>query len=310
MKKRLLFLLFLASLSSFAQYTAIPDINFENKLIVLGIDSGLPDGQVLTSQINTITSLDVANSTIADLTGIQGFINLIDLNCNSNQLNNLDVSKNVVLTNLACKSNQINSLNVSKNVVLTNLACKSNQLSSLDVSQNVTLTSLDCSFNKLINLDVSKNVALTSLDCSNNILNGLNLKNGYNNFLLQTNSDFKFNPNLTCIEVDDIIYSNNNWINLKDITASYNTNCPSLGLAESVFNTMIIYPNPTFGEFHIDNVALEKVAIYNALGNLVKELSFANSLNNTINISTLSKGIYFMHLQAEGVTTFKKIIVE
>jgi Secretion system C-terminal sorting domain len=85
---------------------------------------------------------------------------------------------------------------------------------------------------------------------------------------------------------------------------------PILGLSETVFDKVSIYPNPTPGEFHIDNVALEKVTIYNTLGNLVKELSFANSLDNTINLATLSKGIYFINLQAEGEAAFKKIIVE
>jgi hypothetical protein len=85
---------------------------------------------------------------------------------------------------------------------------------------------------------------------------------------------------------------------------------PILGFSETVFDKVSIYPNPTPGEFHIDNVALERITIYDPLGNLIKELSFANSLNNTINLATLSKGVYFMNLQAEGVTTFKKIIVE
>jgi hypothetical protein len=70
--KLLLFLLLLIGTNTFAQYTNIPDANFEKKLIALGIDD-VTDGQVLTSSINTLTSLDVSRSSITDLTGIQDF---------------------------------------------------------------------------------------------------------------------------------------------------------------------------------------------------------------------------------------------
>ena len=52
MKTKLLLLLILANFSIYAQqYTPIPDVNFENKLISLGIDSGTPDGKVLTANV-------------------------------------------------------------------------------------------------------------------------------------------------------------------------------------------------------------------------------------------------------------------
>ena len=45
---------------SFAQTTAIPDPNFELALISQAYDSGPLDGQVLTSNINTIITIDIA----------------------------------------------------------------------------------------------------------------------------------------------------------------------------------------------------------------------------------------------------------
>lgn len=67
MKTKLLLLLLLANFSIYAQqYTAIPDINFETKLIALGIDSGTLDGKVITSKIASIASLDLYNSNITD----------------------------------------------------------------------------------------------------------------------------------------------------------------------------------------------------------------------------------------------------
>ena len=68
MKAKLLLLLLLANFSIYAQqYTAIPDINFEKKLITLGYDTAPEDGQVLTANIASLTSLDVSKSAISCL---------------------------------------------------------------------------------------------------------------------------------------------------------------------------------------------------------------------------------------------------
>ena len=62
-------------------FTTIPDVNFENKLVALGIDTDRKSGKVLTERISLLTSLDVSNSNIADLVGIQDFValNIIDM---------------------------------------------------------------------------------------------------------------------------------------------------------------------------------------------------------------------------------------
>ena len=60
-------------------------------------------------------------------------------------------------------------------------------------------------------LDLSQNSLLNSLHCQSNQLLFLDLKNG-NNLNLGYGSIFTLsNPNLTCINVDDITYSVINW---------------------------------------------------------------------------------------------------
>jgi Leucine-rich repeat (LRR) protein len=106
--KRISFLLFfITSLSASAQFTSIPDVNFEKSLISIGLDTGNPDGKVLTSNIIKTTYLDVSSKLIRDLTGIQDFAELKNLYCDSNYLTSLNVSKNVSLTNLSCSFNKI-----------------------------------------------------------------------------------------------------------------------------------------------------------------------------------------------------------
>jgi hypothetical protein len=374
MKTKLLFLLLvLVSFSSFAQTTAIPDLNFEKFLINERIDSGTPDGVVLTSNINTLTFLSPNGSNIKSLVGIQDFVALTSLNCSFNSITALDVSKNVALTRLNCFTNKLTSLDVtsnvnltylncaenritsldvsknlildfldcytnllpnidvsnntvltgmncnfnpfttldvSKNTALTFLNCNYNQLKTLDVSQNVLLTSLNCNGNTLTSLDISKNTVLTFLDCTANKLTSLNLKNG-NNTKFFNFSSFKSNPNLTCIQVDSDIYSNSNWMSIKDVIATYKTNCTALGVEDNIFDKITIYPIPTKDELHFDNIVLEKATVYNALGKLVKTNTFVSgATNNTINLAGMPRGVYYVYLHSEGATTAKKIVLE
>jgi Leucine-rich repeat (LRR) protein len=244
--------------------TFVPDDNFEQALIDLGYDSGPLDDYVPTANIDTITTLDISSKGIADLTGIEDFTLLEELNVNTNNLTNLDVSQNTNLIVLECANNELTDLNVSQNSNLTELQCSlnnitildlslntalislsaignglsslnvnsntaleilncgGNDLTSLDVSQNSVLTTLDVVSNDITTLDLSQNTALQSLNCPSNQLTSLNLKNGNNTAI--TSFQAVFNPNLTCIEVDDAAYSTANWT-LIDAQTSFSEDC-------------------------------------------------------------------------------------
>ncbi|MCR4032590.1 MULTISPECIES: T9SS type A sorting domain-containing protein [Flavobacterium] len=200
------------------QYTAIPDPNFEQHIIDLGLDSGKLDGKVLTANISTLKTLSVFARNISDLTGIEDFTALTSLSCNSNKLSSLDISKNIALTELRCSDNpQLSSLNVSNNVNLNylycdnlnlktlnlknnlkliELKCSNNYLTSLEIPHNPDFTYLDCSFNRLSNLDVSKNFKLNYLDCSYNKIIALDLSENYLLTTLRCSKNNLFNLNL------------------------------------------------------------------------------------------------------------------
>ncbi|SVE59883.1 uncharacterized protein METZ01_LOCUS512737, partial [marine metagenome] len=158
-------------------YTYVPDDNFEQALIDLGYDDTLDDF-VLIENISGVTSLNVNERQISDLTGIEDFASLTTLFCRSNQLTSLDVSSNTALVSLYCYYNFLTSLDMSSNTALIDLDCNWNRLTSLDVSANTALISLICHNNQLTSLDVSSNTALTDLHCSTNQLTYLNMKNG------------------------------------------------------------------------------------------------------------------------------------
>ncbi|MBW4358981.1 T9SS type A sorting domain-containing protein [Flavobacterium taihuense] len=291
-------------------YTMIPDINFEQKLIDIGIDTDGKNGKVKTASINTQIDLDVRGATISDLSGIEDFTALKILVCSDNLLTQLNLSKNTALITLFCEKNQLTNLDVSKNSNLDYLVCHTNQLTSLDVSSNLALTYLSCGLNQFTDLDVSKNTKLTSLYCSNGIITKLNIKNGNNTNI--TAFIATKNPTLSCIQVDDVNYADSFAAPFyKDATATYSTDCSSLGIEDSVFDKITIYPNPTKRELHVDNVVLEKVTIYDASGKFVKMTTFTSGAkDNTILLTGFPKGIYYVYLESEGANTAKKIIVE
>jgi len=70
--------------------------------------------------------LNVSEDSISDLTGVEAFVNLDTLVCNSNQQTTPDVSNCNALTSLISSSNQLTNLDVSNNTSLTGLEYSSN----------------------------------------------------------------------------------------------------------------------------------------------------------------------------------------
>ena len=111
MKQLLFLLLFLPLLGLSQPFTFVPDDNFEQALINLGVDF-LLDDFVETIGIDSITYLYIPSNSIADLTGIEDFTALRELYCHSNQLTFLDLSNNSQLFEVSCGNNQLTSMDV------------------------------------------------------------------------------------------------------------------------------------------------------------------------------------------------------
>ena len=150
----------------------VPNATFRRYLKQFDKDK---NGYLSPEERYAVTEIDVHDKNITSLKGIEFFPNLTKLLCYSNQLTELDVSKNTELKALSCGSNQLTSLDVSKNPALEWLNCRSSQLTSLDVSKNLALKELYCYKNQLKELDVSKNPALEWLNCHSNQLTKLDV---------------------------------------------------------------------------------------------------------------------------------------
>jgi Leucine-rich repeat (LRR) protein len=302
-------------------YTLIPDPNFEDLLIALKIDTDGKNGKTFTSNVVNITSLDLSNAGITNLKGIENFTALEKFICKGNSISTINLSTNLALKYLDCSNNPLASLDIRKNKLLLELYCDGtisitkrsimnmNQLTILDLSNNTLLTNLSCANNQLVNLDLSKNINLKTINCSNNNLITLDLNN--NNNTLLTTLNFKNNSKLSCIKVDNTTYSIDNWSAAKDATASYSSTCNTLGIEETTFDKIIMYPNPTKGELQISNIVLEKVTIYDNLGKVVKTTKFPSGSNeNKLDLSEFPKSTYYIVIESEDKHTTKKIIVK
>ena len=225
----------------FAQNTYVPDDNFEQALIELGYDSGILNDSVPTMNIETVTSLNVNGN----LTGIKDFTSLTNLNCGNNNLTLLNTSDNLSLLELVCFNNQINTIDLNTNTNLTELVCYNNNLTEINLSAAPVLLTLNYSNNQISSLDLSKNISLKYVNCSNNELQSLNLKNGNNNNMTggdywETGIDSRKNPDLFCIQVDNVENTASYYSWFKDSWSEYNEDC-------SAFEVVMVYvPDDNF----------------------------------------------------------------
>jgi hypothetical protein len=274
--------------NAIAQFTLIPDTNFEKALISQGYDD-LRDGKVLSSNISSVKDLFLSNKNIFDLTGIQDFKSLEYLGANSNKLTYLDVSKNDKLVELGLYHNLLTDLNLSNNPNLYALHCAENKLTSLDLSNNPLIEELDCQWNQLTTI---------------------NLKNG-SSLIINPFVTFN-NPNLFCIYVSDpLFYETEMWHGLDPWTRFTNRNCNPL-TTETEKNTKFkIFPNPTNDFIIIEGLQAElnQIEIFDIKGSLLINKEISNN-ENKVDVKPLSKGIYFVKLSRNNKTYFAKIIKE
>lgn len=107
------------------------------------------DGLLDVAEIMEIVRLDVSRNAITDLTGIEYLRYMTEFNCDSTRIDSIDVSKNTRLERLDISNNNLEELDVTKNVMLKELICESNCFTKLDVSKNTELENLAFSWNGL-----------------------------------------------------------------------------------------------------------------------------------------------------------------
>ncbi|MBR3058923.1 MAG: DUF4214 domain-containing protein [Clostridiales bacterium] len=173
-----------------------PDPVFR-KYVSTNFDVDPKDGFLSEEELAAVTSIDVRDMGITDLTGIEYFTSLQHLDCRKNEIGQLNLEKNAELISLNCSENKLEQLDLLGKTKLSTLNCSENNISELNLKdlQNLRvfycysndLTDLRplyltevrellCQDNQIKSLDFSKCTKLYELNCSNNQLSQLDLR--------------------------------------------------------------------------------------------------------------------------------------
>ena len=296
---KLLLLLLALPMIGFGQNVNIPDANFKAYLVGNTAINTNGDNEIQVSEASVYNggiylyagpgSGFGLKDGITDLTGIEAFVSLTYLDCSWNQLSSLNLSACTAITALYCYSNQLTSLDVSSCTALTTLLCNDNQLTSLDVSACTAITGLACNDNQLTSLDVK---------------NGNNI----NMYIFSAEN----NPNLSCIEVDNVAFSNANWSDDIDATASFSLNCSGAGISDiNESYSLMLYPNPTNGDFTITGLGLlgtvSSLSLTDMNGKVVKVL---DTKATKFSMASIKPGVYFLNIISGNKQEVLKIVKE
>jgi hypothetical protein len=127
--------------------------------------------------------------------------------------------------------------------------CDNKNISDLTGIESFTLlNALSCNNNNLTNLDLSNNIELILLHCAHNQISSINVSNTpcsiWSEPVFSGNGGWNTtidNPNLFCIQVDDVTCWDNNYIWSIDTTYQYySTNCSGTPLQEYTKNKELL----------------------------------------------------------------------
>lgn len=312
-----------------AQTTSIPDPNFEQALINLGIDSdGTVNGQVLTSDIETVVTLDISNAGITDLTGIQDFAALENLDVSFFMGTFLSFSDNVNLKELIFDYNfNLSNIDITDNVNLEIVRSSYSMLSELDLANKPNLVELvlgepsPSGNHGMETLDLSQSPLLAKLQLINlEYLTSVDLRSGNNVILtdvfVECSYDGGFPCEATpCFMVDDTAAAQNNQFPYSEWEADviFSEDC-AMGLLENDGGSFSLYPNPV-GESLVlispASIGNTNLQIFDIQGKLLSAQNVLFEKQTAIDVSQLSAGLYFLKIKSEkGNVVVKKFIKE
>jgi hypothetical protein len=205
--------------------TSVTSLSLASK----GINSlvGIEDFTALENldcSLNSLDSIDVTNNLalkrlwmhnngMVDSTiDLSNNINLTHLSIGSNDLKEIDLSNNTKLKVMWTIFNYIDSIDLSNNKDLDTVEIAFNRLKYIKLSDSSNFTRFDVgSGNNDISgdLDLSNHSNLIHLNIVSNSFTSLDLANGNNNRINYISA--WGNPFLSCILVDDTLYSQTNW---------------------------------------------------------------------------------------------------
>ncbi|RCW92518.1 T9SS type A sorting domain-containing protein [Winogradskyella arenosi] len=284
--------------SSSISYVTIPDANFKSYLVNSAVNTDY-DQEISVEEAQAVTgALDVSSLAITDLTGIEAFINLTELDCSDNTITALDVSTITGLTNLNCKENNISNLNVQLTSLVT-LDAEDNSLTSLDVSNLATLTTLNTRSNNISNLNLQGATGLEVLNCSDNSLPTLNVSLNTNLIDLNCSDNSLTNVDVTNLTALTDLNINDNAISSIILTANSNLN--TLTASDNNLTSIDVSNNTLLTELIVASNSLTSIDITN--NTMLTAVDFQDNSISSLDISN-NPSLTRIHAAFNQFTTF------
>lgn len=310
--KILLSLICLLGLSySNAQNVNIPDAVFKNLLVKDPSINTNGDTEISVTEAATVKTWSNfrqsyrgggVDPNIADLTGIEAFVNIQQLGTNNHSVSKIDLSKNINLESLSLAyygteplnlssntklkslhlSTPQTSLDLSKLTLLKTLYCHNSKIQTIDLTNNILLTNLTLDNNQLSSLDLSQNTSLTEVSVNKNKLNQLQIDN-----LNQLTS-------LSCDYNEISTLNLNNCNSLQKLSCSHNK-LESLDLTQKLNLATLLCTNNSLLSLDISNsgklyqIACDSNAISTLLIGNSQGMTYLSCSHNQINTLDLSK---------------------
>lgn len=284
----------------------VNDPNLEQLLVNLGIDTNGVTGDILVNDPLSITDLDISNNSITDVTGLERFVNLENLNASNNQLASINVSEFDNLQTLNVAQNQLTTLDITNSTALTSLTVNNNQLTTLDVTNNTALISLIVNNNQLTGLNVSNNTVLNTLIANDNQLNGSNVV-----FKTTNNNTIQLSASLETLNL------NNNPLNSLDVTSltnlvelqANNTNLSSLDVSNNALLQVLRVDTNNIPSIDITNN--NALVVFWARYNRITTLNALNHSNLTqLLLTNQQNGFKLANLDISGATNLQYLYID
>ena len=236
-----------------------------------------------------ITYLRLRDKNLTGMISFAGLTALTELNCDNNDIIELDVTNNPALTFLDCSSTNLTKLDLTYNIALITLLCMINQqLVKLDVTKNIALETLWCGGNNFTELNLTNNIALESFSCWGNNLTELVLTNNTALNYLRCSENKLTTLNVTNNILLETLYCQNN--NLTNLNLTNNTALRILNCGFNNFIELDVINNTSLISLYCANNYLSELNVTNNIdlgaiscgnNNLTKlDLTGLNSLVN------------------------------
>ena len=271
--------------------TNFPDANFRSYVIN---DLGVGD-TLEASEIASITTIDIAPfkfeytdpttgqtftyhiaRNITDLTGIEYFTAVTDLNISYNNLGTVDLSALTNLQTLKCNGSGLTALDVSSNRALRYLNFDNdapnllspysypNTFTSINLTNNTQLTYLRCEYNKLTSLNVSTLINLEYLNCYGNNIDQLDVTNNTHLVVLGCSGNSIPLLNVSnCTDLQELYCANNQ---LQNLDVTQNTDLERLDFGNNQIQSINVSNNTSLSFLLVEDNPLATIDISNNPG--------------------------------------------